>query len=415
MGQATSVAALEPLERLSGPAPIRLDDAELWEELFSLQLPSSTAEELQQASHAFCAEMARNNAQSGNLQTLIRRTIDLLTLAQRPRANPGVLRQACNSVFLLRLFLKHMIETLDADALITHLATPQEDAAAAYTHMVDLSNPLAEALLTTLVHVRLSDDSYYLHMETSAALAVCLSTQMFIPLAEPSPQPLAASILSSSGPGAELLVSRLLSHIVEKPQPPQPSAGLLRKIGRGVKSVLLLPYYSFTYLLYSTADDESPLTLSDRSLLLLLLLTQHLPPSLFPYDGSTTDVNHNPFLEALREIGDRQPFDGAAPSASSTSAADPEGGGGGGGGGGGDGIGYDPETGMLKRSRVSFSSLHDAIAAALPEQSAALLLYLLLHGNRDYLDYSLSRTDPETILVPLLRVLHDSKTLPINR
>ena len=64
----------------------------------------------------------------------------------------------------------------------------------------------------------------------------------------------------------------------------------------------------------------------------------------------------------------------------------------------GDGIGYDPETGMLKRSRVSFSSLHDAIAAALPEQSAALLLYLLLHGNRDYLDYSLSRTDPETIL-----------------
>ena len=70
---------------------------------------------------------------------------------------------------------------------------------------------------------------------------------------------------------------------------------------------------------------------------------------------------------------------------------------------------------MLKRSRVSFSSLHDAIAAALPEQSAALLLYLLLHGNRDYLDYSLSRTDPETILVPLLRVLHDSKTLPINR
>ena len=47
-------------------------------------------------------------------------------------------------------------------------------------------------------------------------------------------------------------------------------------------------------------------------------------------------------------------------------------------------------------------------------QSAARF-YLLLHGNRDYLDYSLSRTDPETILVPLLRVLHDSKTLPINR
>ena len=206
--------------------------------------------------------MARNNAQSGNLQTLIRRTIACSPCSGR--APTRVLRQACNSAF----FCGSFSHDRDPRRRRAHHAPRDavEDAAAAYTHMVDLSNPLAEALLTTLVHVRLSDDSYYLHMETSAALAVCLSTQMFIPLAEPSPQPLAASILSSSGPGAELLVSRLLSHIVEKPQPPQPSAGLLRKIGRGVKSVLLLPYYSFTYLLYSTADDEHPLTLSDRSL-----------------------------------------------------------------------------------------------------------------------------------------------------
>ena len=211
MGQATSVAALEPLERLSGPAPIRLDDAELWEELFSLQLPSSDG-------GGAAASVARLLRRDGSQQRAERQPADADSADDRPahpgaalRANPGVLRQACNSVFLLRLFLKHMIETLDADALITHLATPQEDAAAAYTHMVDLSNPLAEALLTTLVHVRLSDDSYYLHMETSAAFAVCLSTQMFIPFAEPSPQPLAASILSSSGPGAELLVSRASS------------------------------------------------------------------------------------------------------------------------------------------------------------------------------------------------------------
>ena len=141
------------------------------------------------------------------------------------------------------------------------------------------------------------------------------------------------------------------------------------------------------------------MTLAGRSLLLLLLLTQHIPPALLPAVVNPT----NPFLEALRDIGDESPFDGGDGAAGD----DAEGGGG--------GAMVDPEQGRLRASRVSFRELHDAIARALPEPSHCLLLYLLLHGNRDYLDYTLSRTDPETLLLPLLKLLHDSRALSINR
>ena len=73
MGQTSSLSGLEPLRRLSGAEPVSHDDTALWDELFALSLPSQSAEELAAESFAFCAEMVRNNAQSGNLQALVRR------------------------------------------------------------------------------------------------------------------------------------------------------------------------------------------------------------------------------------------------------------------------------------------------------------------------------------------------------
>ena len=388
MGNTASVA-LEPLHRLSGATPIVADDNDLWESLHSLELPSSSAEELQAASHAFCAEMVRNNTTSGNFRTLLRRTVDVLRQAQKPKAATAVLRQACGCVFLLRLYLKHMIETLEPAELAAHLSEPPATADATL-----LVAPLVTELRQSLVRVELKEDSYLLHMEAAAALTVCLSTQLFATLTDETPQPFVACTLSSSRADADALIATLLQHVLSQPPPPQPSTGLLRRLGRGMKSVLLLPYYSLTYLFYPTDDEAAPPALSDRAIQLLLLLTQHPPSTLLSpaADGTTP---HNPFLDSLREMSDRQH---EWPAASADSAAD-----------------GDPESGQLRVASVPYRELHDAIASALPEQASALLLYLLLHGNRDYLDYSLSRTDPETILVPLLRVLHDSRSLPTNR
>ena len=403
MGGGSSLPALEPLERLSGAAPISADDAELWQALTSLQLPSEgvvSAEQLRSASHDFCARMVQHNLRSGNLRTLIRYTIDVLLTAQRPRPPSHAYAQSANCLFLLRIFLKHCIETLEPAALVDHLTMRPEEGGGGQRGEVLLAGPLVEALLTALVQVELTDDSYWLHMELAAALTVCMSTQMFAPLTDPTPQPLLSHVLTSGGPGAELLVARLIGHVIARPPPPLPAAGLLRRLGRGVKTVLLLPYYSLAYLFSSAStSDDAPLALADRAILLLLLLTQHMPPALFG-DAAGASAPSNPFLDALRELGDTQPFDvGASPAAAEGTR----------------GVGGDPERGQIRKHTVSFRELHDAICAQLPEQSAALLLYLMLHGNRDYLDYCLSRTDPDTVLLPLLQVLHDSKSLTVNR
>ena len=155
------------------------------------------------------------------------------------------------------------------------------------TSSTSLAGPLVEALLTVLVQCECNDDSYWLHMEAAAALCVCMSTQLFSHLSDPTPQPLVTAALTSGGPGAELLVSRLLHYIIKRPPPPAQPTGILRRIGSAAKSVLLLPYYTISYLSYylsarkDDAEGDVRLELADRALQLLLLLTQHLPPALF--------------------------------------------------------------------------------------------------------------------------------------
>ena len=154
---------LEPVHRLSSGTSVSQADSELWEQLFALQLPSSTAEEVAAASFAFCAEMVRNNPTSGNLQTLVQKLIDLLHLASSTKAADSKLagmhvRQACCCVFLTRLFLKHMIETLPAEQVDAHLSIGSPTGS--------LAIPLVEALLTTLVRCEVSDETYWLHSAT---------------------------------------------------------------------------------------------------------------------------------------------------------------------------------------------------------------------------------------------------------
>ena len=396
MGNSSSLEQLDPLHRIASSTPISQNDAELWQQLFSLQLPSSSAEELAAASYSFCAEMVRNNPSSGNFQSLIRRAIDLLHLASKPKATGDPVRQACDCIFFVRLFLKHMIETLPPSELVGHLTVPN---GAAGSGPSALCEPLVEALLAVLVHCELNAETYWLHMESTAALLVGMSTQLYADLTVPTAQPFLLAVLSSGGTNAELLVQRLLTHVIERPVAPTPPRGILRAIGGAIGTVLLLPYYTVrsvarnVYYIFASADADAgagPLSLADRSLHLLLLLTQHLPPALFT-EGA---LPSNAFLDALRALGNEQPFD-----KDTDDPDDPD----------------DPEGGKLRARRVPFKELHDALAAALPEPGAALLLYLLLHGNTDFLEYALSRTDPEALLTPLLRLLHESRSLPPNQ
>eukprot|EP00002_Diphylleia_rotans_P011593 TRINITY_DN2287_c0_g2_i2.p1 TRINITY_DN2287_c0_g2~~TRINITY_DN2287_c0_g2_i2.p1 ORF type:complete len:477 (-),score=68.70 TRINITY_DN2287_c0_g2_i2:211-1641(-) len=64
---------------------------------------------------------------------------------------------------------------------------------------------------------------------------------------------------------------------------------------------------------------------------------------------------------------------------------------------------------------VSFSNLYDIISSRLADDRTILILYNLLYRNADFQTYVLSRTDVDTLIIPILRLLHVTRDTQPNR
>ena len=116
MDEATSTL----LARLTGKAAVPRDDA-LWQTLLTAKVPlqrggSTSVADLEQITQNFCAQLLRNNAATGNFQTLLVCTLDHLDLAQAEPVTQAQLESACSAVMLVTIILRHMVETLEAEA-----------------------------------------------------------------------------------------------------------------------------------------------------------------------------------------------------------------------------------------------------------------------------------------------------------
>ena len=116
MDEATSTL----LARLTGKAAVPRDDA-LWQTLLTAKVPlqrggSTSVADLEQITQNFCAQLLRNNAATGNFQTLLVCTLDHLELAQAEPVTQAQLESACSAVMLVTIILRHMVETLEAEA-----------------------------------------------------------------------------------------------------------------------------------------------------------------------------------------------------------------------------------------------------------------------------------------------------------
>ncbi|EEC71562.1 hypothetical protein OsI_03918 [Oryza sativa Indica Group] len=65
--------------------------------------------------------------------------------------------------------------------------------------------------------------------------------------------------------------------------------------------------------------------------------------------------------------------------------------------------------------RLSFASLFDALGTCLKDESSVLLLYSLVHGNCDFQEYVLVRTDLDTLLMPILEMLYNASRKTSNQ
>ena len=211
MGASPSTTPPALLGRLTGREPIPSQDP-FWQLLATaVALPTgSTAKDISAISRAYCSEMVRNNAKSGNFQSLALAMTERLSRAAASGSSAASIQQACGCVFLVRIFLKHILETLEPEVppaspcddcqlgryarvpppadptpvrqdVVLHLRLPSTSTGSAdatapaaprvpsapgdLTHASLIARPMVESLLSAAADFRLDDASYALHME----------------------------------------------------------------------------------------------------------------------------------------------------------------------------------------------------------------------------------------------------------
>nr|CAB3474419.1 unnamed protein product [Digitaria exilis] len=271
---------------------------------------------------------------------------------------------------------------------------------------------LMRGVLNYIGSVDVSPESCYLHHEVLNLMLVLMSTQL---CSGPSPEPkdvhpfIDAAMLQDSSIVVSV-VQKLLLNVITRPKFPTNGShpvfsddgrpGVLQRVGTAAANFVLLPYYTINYLVSSTPEGATS-QLADNSLLVLLVMihyrkcisTNEYIPSNNIYTGSDANdkeaqvFHENPYCKALNNAKDIQ-YD----------RADVEG---------------NAQDGPVVR--LSFASLFDALGRCLNDESSVLLLYSLVHGNCDFQEYVLVRTDLDTLLMPILEMLYNASRKTSNQ
>ncbi|KAK9288143.1 hypothetical protein L1049_016591 [Liquidambar formosana] len=352
--------------------------------------------------HQACELFAQNNYYTRHLAKIL---IHLVWCLQESISSSGasstVNMKAVNAAYISSVFLKFLIENAKNDNIEELYLSLDESEATPNKFSTDqnIENLVMHSVLIFIGTLDVSSNTYFLHHELLNFMLVAMSTQL---LSGPSPVPKdvnpfidAAMAQESSLVG--LVVRRLLLNYMTRPRIPSNSAsysifsegsqpGVLQRVGSAAVS--------------SSEGSRSPL--ADSSLHVLLILIHYR--KCVVGDESITDQSDdsttsdsllkentyfsvNPFCKALENARDIE-FD----------RVDIEG---------------NAHNGPLVR--LPFASLFDTLGMCLADEAAVLLLYSLVHGNSNFLEYVLVRTDLDTLLMPILETLYNASRRTSNQ
>lgn len=385
--------------------------SDFWQKL--LELPLS----LQWPSHRVrqaCELFAQNNYYTRHLAKIL---IHLGQCLQECISTSGVpstvYTKAVNAVYISSVFLKYLIENAKSENIEElHLSLDESEVIQNnFPADQNIENFVMHGVLSFIGTLDVNPETHLLHHELLNFMLIVMSTQL---LSGPSPGPKdvnpfidAAMAQESSLVG--LVVRRLLINYINWPRIPlndvsysifsegsQP--GVLQRVGSAAANFVLLP---FNYLVSSGGEGpRSPL--ADSSLQVLLILIHYRKCILVDESiadrksGSATSdslskentyFSENPYCKALENARDIE-FD----------RVDIEG---------------NAHSGPLVR--LPFASLFDTLGMFLADETAILLLYSLVHGNSDFLEYVLVRTDLDTLLMPILETLYNASRRTSNQ
>ncbi|KAM6545507.1 hypothetical protein CsatB_026243 [Cannabis sativa] len=384
--------------------------SDFWQKLLELPL------NLQWPPHRVrqaCELFVRNNYDTRHLAKILIHLAWCLQESLSTSGEPSVVYgKALNALYISSIFLKYLIENAKTERIEElYLSLDESEAMPAdVTQGQTIEDFLMNSVLRFIGSIDVSPNTYVLHLELLNFMLIAMSTQL---LSGPSPglkdvNPFIDAAMAQERSLVMLVVRRLLLNYITRPplnnaryslfpEESQPG-GVLQKVGSAAANIVLLP---FNYLVSSSGEgSRSPL--ADSSLHILLILIHYRKCILgdeFIVDKSddttASDTNlkqnscfsENPFCKALENATDVE-FDRLDTEANV------------------------PNGPVL---RLPFASLFDTLGMCLADEAAVLLLYSLLQGNSDFLEYVLVRTDLDTLLMPVLEALYNAPKRSSNQ
>ncbi|KAJ4828586.1 hypothetical protein Tsubulata_019592 [Turnera subulata] len=384
--------------------------SDFWQKL--LQLPLSLhwpADRVREACHLFL----QNNCYTRHLAKIL---IHLAWCLQESVTAAGAPSEAydkaVNAVYISSVFLKYLIENAQSNNVeeLYLSLDPTEPLPENFTLGQSIENLVMHSVLRFIGSVDVSPNTYLLHQELLNFMLVAMSTQLlYMPSPGPTDMnPFIDAAMAQDSSLVVLVVRKLLLNYMMRPRFPLRAAayplfsngsqpGVLQRVSSAAANFVLLP---FNYLVSASGEGvRNPL--ADCSLHVLLILNYYHkcvvvddPIKDRGNDHTTADAlpkvntyfSDNPYCKALenaRDIElDRVDIEGNAVDGSHV--------------------------------RLPFATLFDTLGMCLADETAVLLLYTLVHGNTDFLEYVLVRTDLDTLLMPILETLYNASKRTSN-
>ncbi|KAJ3042355.1 hypothetical protein HDV00_007489 [Rhizophlyctis rosea] len=375
------------MKRIASPAQFAVTDSATWDALLDVPKigqPTSSQEafDLEMATLSVGEELIQNNVRTANFSVLLIYLLSFIRLMRNKAYDGNWSTPTYNALFMVRVFTKHFVGNLDQAQIYDQYESdrklpdvtlqspirgavpffPPADQKVFADPYVALdkrarAEVLMDEVLQLLIYSRTdSNPDYEFYTECLNLLTVMFSTQLRRDFASaPEGNYFLDLTLQRLAHYARGIVGRLYSNVIDQQQPPPPAGGVLSS--------------AYSYLFSAKKQDArraSPL--GDKSVLLLVLLGNQAPPEL-----------ENLFREAVGGLGDVGVSRDVGPS-----------------------ILKDDET-----SCVSFRRLYLVFCGQMDLEDITLLFYMTLEQNNVFRGYVLSRTDPESLMLPLLKSLYE--------
>jgi len=383
-------AMLDALQTITNSNPIPYQSP-MWEKAFGAFFEASSDLDVHLSNsntfQKYGARFLGSNLNSKNLVNLsLHACSSLLTCLSYSKSVPEDLKRRdsdyayCSLKLLVcRLFLQYFIEHLKQDVLSLHLSGWPEELPSQMFDVPEVGKGVPRVLMKTLVaflvHVPVGDLTYKIHEESLTLIIVLFSTQMFhASVMEPS---LFLDMLVEEGEyfGASAFVGKMFENIEtrrsrsltkkEKDQvllkrKTSDEKTFFSKLAGYGTDMVLFPIRFFEW--FMQGNEEGVPVIANLSVLLLLQI------------GNCRESSH--FTDAFTLVHD--------PQQSSSGELLPK-----------------------HAFEEDFSRLFETFCVRLNHDPHVLLFYFMLHRNKYFHQFILSRTDLDVLLLPLLEHLYN--------